>query len=70
MPNLFKARPRGGLPLQDRYLEAHRLREAGMSRAEVAAKFGVSPSLISSWCERVEEHLADQRNLQKAGGAR
>ena len=69
MPNLFKAHPRGGLPLADRYLEAHRLREEGVPRAEVARKFGVSPSLISSWCERVEEVLADQRNMQKAAGS-
>ena len=67
MPNLYKGRPRGGQPLAERYVQAHKMRADGMSRAEVAAHFGVAPPLISSWCERVEEALADQRNLQTAG---
>ncbi len=46
------------------------MRAAGVSRTDVAAHFGVSPSLISSWCERVEEVRADERNQQKAAGAR
>lgn len=55
-------KPRGTVPVHDFMLEAKKMRDAGLTRAQVAAHFKVSVASVSKWMQRLEEAQADARN--------
>jgi DNA invertase Pin-like site-specific DNA recombinase len=57
--------PKGFATTSPRMEEAFRMRDQGLSPAEIAKVFGVSRSLVSSWCQRVQQKIYDDRVRQR-----
>jgi DNA invertase Pin-like site-specific DNA recombinase len=54
-------KPKGFATTSARMEEAFRMREQGLKPAEIAKLFGISRSLVSSWCQRVQQKIYDDR---------
>jgi len=57
--------PKGFATTSPRMEEAYRMREQGMKPVEIAKIFGISRSLVSSWCQRVQQKMYDDRVRQR-----
>jgi transposase len=60
-----RGRPRGGQSVPDHYRAAHALKADGWTTKEIAEHFGTSTKIVAQWFQRVEEAIADARNIAK-----
>lgn len=64
----YEKAPKGILTAPPRMQEAFAMREQQMSIAQIAKHFGVKPSTVSGWLQRVHERIADERVRQQLSG--